>query len=105
MQVREGIFQNTISSVYEVDIIVQRTLLTGSPLQCVKARILKHFCPPPPLLQRALSQLTQVLEVLLWYYRQRDNISALLTGETLFKITLVISVALEYYLGEKAKCF
>ncbi|MPC13526.1 hypothetical protein E2C01_006264 [Portunus trituberculatus] len=43
--------------------------------------------------------------VFLRFFRQSDKISTLLTGETLLKIPLIISVALENSRGEGAERF
>ena len=62
------------------------------------AKAPKRFCASPLLFEKALFKLTQVS----WNKRQSATLS---TGETHFKIPLVICVALENSRGERAKCF
>ena len=60
-----------------------------------KARILKHFPITSPLFHKVLFKCTRgFFKVFLWFQRQSDKISILLTTETLFENLLFISVVL-----------
>ena len=69
------------------------------------ARIHKLFCASPSIFQDALPKFTRVFKVFLWFKRQSDKISILLTGETFLKTPLVFSVVLENSRGERAQRF
>ena len=69
------------------------------------APILKHFSISPPLFHKALFKCRPIFKVLLRFYRPNGEIFMLLTGETLLKNPLIISVALESSRGEKARRF